>query len=104
MHAFLGRQAATFLTSKSTPRLDAVYRHTKVGPVFVEVPPPTDRDLQVVPYRIVGRILKMLKRRDLAIVLGRFLIVMVNVVVDHFGSSWEIVPRNPKLLYARQDT
>ncbi|MGA8054534.1 MAG: hypothetical protein WCA12_11880 [Burkholderiales bacterium] len=41
--------------------LDGVYQRGEAGPVFVEVPPPTDED--EVLHSIVGRILKMLTRR-----------------------------------------
>ncbi len=42
--------------------LDGVYQRGEAGPVFVEAPPPTDEDVQVVLHRMVGRILKMLTR------------------------------------------
>ncbi|HEY8707891.1 MAG TPA: transposase, partial [Burkholderiaceae bacterium] len=47
--------------------LDGVYQRGEAGSVFVNVPPPTDEDVQVVLHRIVGRILKMLTRRGVLV-------------------------------------
>jgi len=43
--------------------LDGVYRRTDGEPVFVEVPAPTDEDLQALLHKIIGRLMKLLTRR-----------------------------------------
>ena len=43
--------------------LDGVYRRTDGEPVFVEVPAPTDEDLQALLHKIIGRSMKLLTRR-----------------------------------------
>ena len=43
--------------------LDDVYRRTDAGPVFVEVPAPTDDALQAVSHKIITRTMKLLTRR-----------------------------------------
>ena len=43
--------------------LDGVYQRGEAGPVFVDVPPPTDEGVLVVFHRIVDRILRMLMLR-----------------------------------------
>ena len=43
--------------------LDGVYRRGAAGPVFVEVPPPTDEDVRAVLHKIVGPLLKLFGRR-----------------------------------------
>ena len=44
--------------------LDGMYRRTDGEPVFVEVPAPTDEDLQALLHKIIGRLMKLLTRRD----------------------------------------
>ena len=43
--------------------LDGIYRRTDGEPVFVEVPAPTDEDLQAVLHKIITRTMKLLARR-----------------------------------------
>ncbi len=40
-----------------------MYRRTDGEPVFVEVPAPTDEDLQALLHKIIGRLMKLLTRR-----------------------------------------
>ena len=43
--------------------LDGVYRRNEGGPIFVEVPAPTDEALQAVLHKIITRMMKLLTRR-----------------------------------------
>ena len=47
--------------------LDGVYRRTDGEPVFVEVPAPTDEDLQALLHKIITRLIKLLTRRDVLV-------------------------------------
>jgi len=44
--------------------LDGVYRRTDGGPVFVEVPAPTDKELQALLHKIITRLTKLPTRRS----------------------------------------
>jgi hypothetical protein len=47
--------------------LDGVYRRTDGEPVFVEIPAPTDEELQALLHKIITRLMKMLTRRGVLI-------------------------------------
>ena len=47
--------------------LDGVYRRTDGEPLFVEVPAPTDEELQAVLHKIIARLMKLLARRGVLI-------------------------------------
>jgi hypothetical protein len=47
--------------------LDGVYRRSEAGPVFVEVPAPTEEAMQAVLHKIVTRTMKLLTRRGVLI-------------------------------------
>jgi hypothetical protein len=47
--------------------LDGVYRRTDGGPVFVEVPAPTDEALRAVLHKIIARMMKLLSRRGVLV-------------------------------------
>ena len=47
--------------------LDGVYRRTDGGPVFVEIPAPTDEALQALPHKIIGRLMNLLTRRGVLV-------------------------------------
>jgi hypothetical protein len=47
--------------------LDGVYRRTDGEPVFVEIPAPTDEELQVLLHKIITRLMKLLTRRGVLI-------------------------------------
>lgn len=49
---------------------------TDGGPVFIEVPPPTEEELQPVLYKIVARLMKLLTRR--------------GVLIEEEGSSYPV--------------
>jgi len=62
--------------------LDGVYRRTDGEPVFVEVPAPTDEDLQALLHKIITRLMKLLTRRG------------VLVEEEGEGSSYRVPPVN----------
>jgi len=47
--------------------LDGVYRRTDGEPVLVEVPAPTDEDLQALLHKIISRLMKLLTRRGVLV-------------------------------------
>ena len=47
--------------------LDGVYRRTDGEPVFVEVPAPTDEDLQALLHKMITRLMKLLTRRGVLV-------------------------------------
>jgi len=47
--------------------LDGVYRRSEAGPVFVEVPEPTDEALQSVLHKIITRLMKLLTLRGVLV-------------------------------------
>jgi len=47
--------------------LDGVYRLTDGEPVFVEVPAPSDEELQALLYKIITRLMKLLTRRGVLV-------------------------------------
>ena len=47
--------------------LDGVYRRTDGEPVFVEVPAPTDEELQALLHKIITRLMKLLTRRGVLV-------------------------------------
>ena len=47
--------------------LDGAYRRSDSGPVFVEVPAPTDEQLQALLHRIITRLMKLLTRRGVLV-------------------------------------
>ena len=47
--------------------LDGVYRRSEAGPVFIEVPAPTDEALQAVLHKIITRMMKLLTRRGVLV-------------------------------------